>query len=58
MRLSFHDEPSLVEAIGSLQFNVVDDPNPNLGIGGISQDGSLCIGLDDPNTDLRMVDIN
>jgi len=27
MRLSFHDEPSLVEAVGSLQF-AADHPNP------------------------------
>ena len=59
MGLSFHDQPSLVEAVGSLRFNAVDDPNPNLGTGNISQDGSLDIGLDDPaNAGLEMVNIS
>ena len=58
MGLSFHDEPSLVEAVGSLRFNVVDDPNPNLGTGSIIQDGSLCIGLDDLNAGAEMVNIS
>ena len=48
MGLSFREEPSLVEVVGSLRFNVVDDPN-------ISQDRSLGIGLDDPNTGQEMV---
>ena len=47
--LSFHDEPSLVESVGSLRFNAVDDPNPNLGTENVNQDGSLGIGLDDLN---------
>ena len=55
MGLSFHDQPSLVEAVGSLRFNAVDDPNPNLGTGSISQDGSLGIGLDNPNEGQKMV---
>ena len=58
MGLSFHDDPSLVEAVGSLRFDVVDDPNPNLGTGRISQDGCLHIGLDDPNAGLEMVNIH
>ena len=58
MGLSFHDEPSLVEAVGSLRFNAVDDPNPNLGIGSMSLDGSLGIGLDDPNAGQVMVNIS
>ena len=58
MGLSFHDEPSLVEAVSSLRFNAVDDhPNPNLGAGSISQDWSLGIGLDDPNADQDIVNI-
>ena len=52
--LSFHDEPSLVEAVGSLRFN---NPNPNLGTGSISQDGSLVIGLDDLNAGQEMENI-
>ena len=58
MGLSFHDEPSLVEAVGSLRFNAVDDPNPNLGPGSISQDRSLGIGLDDLNAGQQMVNIS
>ena len=61
MGLSFHDEPSLVGAVGSLRFNAVDhDPYPNLGTGSISQDGSLgIIGLDNPtNEGPEMVNIS
>ena len=58
MGVSFNDEPSLVEAVGSLRFNAVYDTNPNLGTGSISQDGSLGIGLDDPNAGLEMVNIS
>ena len=58
MGLSFHDQPSLVEAVSSLRFNAVDDPNPNLGTGSISQDGSLGIGLDNPNGGPEMVYIS
>jgi hypothetical protein len=46
MGLSFHDKPSLVEAIGSLRF-AANDPNPTTG--SISEDGSLRIGPDDLN---------
>ena len=58
MGLSFHDEPSLVEAISSLRFDAVDDPNPNLGTGSISEDESLGIGLDHSNAGLEMVNIS
>ena len=58
MRLSFHDQPSLVEAVSSLRFNAVDNPNPNLGTGSPSQDGSLRIELDDLNAGQEMVNIN
>ena len=34
------------------------NPNSNLGTGRISQDGSLGIGLDDPNAGLEMVNIS
>ena len=58
MGLSFHDDSSLVEAISSLRFNVVNDPNSNVGMGSISQDGNLGIGLDDPNTGQEMASIS
>ena len=58
MGLSFHDDPSLVEAVGSLRFNAVDDPKSDLGTGSISQDKSLCVGLDDPNAGVEMVNIS
>jgi hypothetical protein len=38
MGLSFHDEPSLAEAVSSLRFGGVD-PNPIPGMGSISLDG-------------------
>ena len=44
MGLSFHDEPSLVEAVGSLSFRGAD-LNPGTG----SEDGSLRIGPHDLN---------
>ena len=57
MGLSFHDQPSLVEAVGSLRFNAVDDPNPIL-TGSLGEDGRLCtVGLDDPDAGLDMVNI-
>ena len=55
--LSFHDESSLVEVVGSLQFNTADNPNQVLGMGSISQDGSFRIGLDDPNAGPEIVGI-
>ena len=58
MGLSFHDEPSLAEAVGSLRFNAVGDLNTNLGTGSESQDGSLGIGFDDPNTGQEMANIS
>ena len=48
MGLSFHDEPSLVEAVSSLRFEAAD-PNPIPGTGSISLDGSLRTGSHDPN---------
>ena len=61
MGLSFYDETSLVEAVSTLRFNEpVDDPNPILGTGSISQDGNLCVGLDNdnPNAGPQMVNIS
>ena len=58
MGLSFDDESSFVEAVGSLQFNAVDDPNSILGTGSIGRDGSLCIGLDDQNAGPDMENIS
>jgi len=46
--LSFHNEESFVEAVGSLQF-ATNNPNPIPGTGSMDQDGSLYIGYDDPN---------
>ena len=57
MGLSFHDEPSLEEAVGSLQF-AVEDPNPIPGTGSISQDGSLHIELDDATPIAEIVNIS
>jgi hypothetical protein len=48
MGLSFHDEPSLEEAVGSLIFEAAD-PNAVPGTGSISLDGSLRAGPHDPN---------
>ena len=48
MGLSFHDEPSLVEAVSSLRFEV-PDRNPIPGTGSHSLDGSLRTGPHDPN---------
>jgi hypothetical protein len=41
MGLSFHDEPSLVEAVDSLQF-AADHPNSvaSVGMGSLSEDGN------------------
>jgi hypothetical protein len=52
---SFHDEPSFVEAVGSLQF--VDHPNPILGMGSLSEGGNLGTEPDDLNVNLEMVNI-
>ena len=46
MGLSFHDEPSLVEAVGSLRFEAA---------GSISLDGSLHTGPHDPNAIPEMI---
>ena len=56
MRLSFHDESSLVEAVGSLRFEDAN-PNPILGTGSINLDGSLRTGPHDPNTVPEMISI-
>ena len=56
MGLSFHDEPSLVEAIGSLKFEAAD-PNAMPGTGGISLDGSLRTGPPDLNAIPEMISI-
>jgi hypothetical protein len=58
MRLSFHDEPSLVEAVESLRF-AADDPNPIPRTGSISEDGSLRIKPQDSNAilELEMISI-
>ena len=56
MGLSFHDEPSLVEAVGSLRFEAAD-PNPISGTGSISLDGSLRTGPQDPNAIPDMTNI-
>ena len=56
MGLSFHDEPSLVEAVGSLKFEA-PDPNAMPGTGSISLDGSLRTGPHDPNAILDMISI-
>ena len=56
MGLSFHDEPSLVEAVGSLRFEAAD-PNPIPGTGDISLDGSLRNGPHDPNPIPEMTSI-
>jgi hypothetical protein len=47
MGLSFHDQPSLVEAVSSLQFA---SDNPEVG----SQDGSLRGEPHNPNANLEM----
>ncbi len=57
MGLSFHDEPSLVEAVSSLQF-AADHPNPMVGMGSLSDDENLGIEPDDLNTNLEMVNIS
>ena len=56
MGLSFHDEPSFVEAVGSLRFEGAN-PNAMLGTGSISLDGSLRSGPHDPNAIPEMIDI-
>ena len=56
MGLSFHDEPSLVEAVSSLRFDAAD-PNAVLGTGSISLDGSLRTGPHDPKVIPEMISI-
>ena len=52
MGLSFHDGPSLVEAVGSLRFEVTDP-----GTGSISLDRNLRTGPHDPNAVPEMINI-
>jgi hypothetical protein len=54
MGLSFHDEPSLLEAVSGLQF-AADHPNPIVGMGSFDEDGDLGIELDDLNANFEMV---
>ena len=56
MGLSFHDEPSLVEAVSSLIFEAAD-PNAMPGTRSISLDGSMRTGPHDPNTIPEMISI-
>ena len=55
--LSFHDEPSLVEAVSSLQF-AADYPNSIVGMGSLNEDGNSGIEPDDLNANLEIVDIS
>jgi hypothetical protein len=57
MGLSFHDEPSLVEAIGSLQF-AADHPNSIGKMGSLSEDWNFDIEPDDLDASVEMVNIN
>jgi hypothetical protein len=57
MGLSFHDEPSLLEAVDSMQF-AADYPNPMVEMGSLGEDGDLGIEPDDLNVDLGMVNIS
>jgi hypothetical protein len=59
MGMSFHDEPLLVEAIGSLEF-AADHPNPNpiVGMRSLGEDRNLGIEPDDLNVNLEMVNIS
>jgi hypothetical protein len=56
MGLSFQDELSLVESVGSLRFEVAD-PNAVLETRSISLDGSLHAGPHHPNAILEMTSI-
>ena len=57
MGLSFHNEPSLVEAVGSLQF-AANHPNSIVGMGSLSEDRNLGAEPDDLNVNLEMVNIS
>ena len=55
----FHDEPSLAEAVNSLEFIAANDSNSISGTASISPDGNLRIGRDDDigrRDDIQMVD--
>ena len=56
MRLSFHNKPSLVEAVSSLRFKDAN-PNPIFGTGSISLDRSLHTGPHNPNAIPEMISI-
>jgi hypothetical protein len=56
MGLSFHDEPSLVEAVSDLRFEAADW-NPMPGTGSISLDRSLRTGPHDSNAIPEMTSI-
>jgi hypothetical protein len=56
MGLSFHDEPSLVEAVSDLRFEAAD-PNPIPGTGNISLDRSLRTRPHDPNAIPEIISI-
>ena len=56
MGLSFHDEPSLVEAVSDLRFEAADS-NPISGKGSISLDGSLRTGPHDSDAVPDMISI-
>jgi hypothetical protein len=56
MGLSFHDEPSLEEAVSGLRFEAAD-PNAVPETGSISLDGSLRAGPHDPNAIPEMTSV-
>ena len=56
MGLSFHDKPSLEEAVGNLRFEAAD-LNPIPGMGSISLDRSLHTGPHNPNAIPEMISI-
>ena len=57
MGWSFHDERSLVKAVGSFRRFEAADPNPIPGTGSISLDGSSRTGPHDPNAIPEMISI-
>ena len=56
MGLSFHDQPSLVEAVGSLRFEAAD-LNSIPGTGSIRLDGNVRTEPHDPNAIPEMIGI-
>jgi hypothetical protein len=57
MGLSFHDEPSLVETVDSLQF-AADYLNPIVGMGSLCEDGDLGTEPDHLNANLDVANIS